>query len=247
MKNFFRRFFKQEPIIKFEPHTGAPNLSKLTNIQLASDVTPKWLLNQRDYENNRDKFQNCPGMTDLMRAGYIITAWDDIHLKANRQGVVCKMEKRYTEPMAKMSERVVAGIAPVAEGFPLMVQKIPTPWSITTKKGYSAFVLPATFHSPFLGDLHVYGGINDYEEFHTVNFIFAPLKECEVFIPAGTPLLHVIPYKREEVIGATGNNTKQVTDKHRFSFPTRVRGAYRKFFHKRKIFKLEHKHLEDES
>lgn len=240
MMERIRQWLCPGPVIDFRPHTGAPHVSKLTRIQLASEVMPKWLAEQRHYKNSRDKFQNCPGMTDLMRAGYIITAWDDIHIKANRAGTVAKMERAYTQPLAPMTAKVVQGIAPVVQGMPLQVYKLNTPWSVTTRPGWSAMVLPATYHSPFLGDLHVYGGINDYEDFHTINFIFSPLRECEVFIPAGTPLLHVIPYRREAISAVTGPSTQRDLDLHNFSFPTRVRGAYRKFFHKRKTYQLEH-------
>ena len=175
-----------------------------------------------------------------MRAGYIIPAWDDIHIKANRAGTLAKMEKAYTQPLAPMSAKVVQGVAPLAHGMPLHVCKLNTPWSVTTCPGWSAMVLPASYHSPFLGDLHVYGGINDYEDFHTLNFIFSPLRECEVFIPAGTPLLQVIPYRREAVGAVTGPSSQHDRDVYSFSFPTRVRGAYRQFFHKRKTHTLEH-------
>lgn len=234
-----KKLFDKGPAINFRPHVGAPNMSKLTQIQLASEVIPPWLNEQKNYENSRHRFQNCPGMADLMKAGYIIPAWDDIRIKANRAGLVAKMEKNYTHPLEPMTAAVVAGIIETPD-IGLHVGKMNSPWSVTTRKGYSAMVLPATYHSPFLDDLHVYGGIVDYDEFHTINFIFSPKHECEVFIPAGTPLLQVIPYQREVMVGVTGSGTQRDRDKHHFTFPTRVRSAYRKFFHKRKTYILEH-------
>jgi hypothetical protein len=235
-----RSWFSATPEITFRPHVGAPQVSKITRIQLASEVTPTWLSEQRKYENSYDKFQNCPGMHDLMQAGYIINAWDDIRIKANRVGTVAKMEKSFTQPLKPMNPKVVTGIAPIEKDMTLQVHKLNTPWSVTTRAGWSAMVLPATYHSPFLKDLYVYGGINDYEDFHIMNFIFSPLRECEVFIPAGTPLLQVIPYKRKSLQAVTGSATKNDLDIYHFSFPTRVRAAYRKLFHHRKTYLLEH-------
>lgn len=240
MKNFISSFFKPKPEIIFKPHAGAPHVSKMTCIKLATEVIPNWLAEQKNYENSRDKFQNCPGMNDLMRAGYIISAWDDIRIKSNSAGTVAKMEKSYTQQLSSMSPKVVNGIAPIAKDMPLQVYKLNTPWSVTTKAGWSAMVLPAIYHFPFFEHLYVYSGINDYEDFHTLNFIFTPLHECEIFIPAGTPLLQVIPYKREPVNAVTGAITQHERDVYNFSFPTRVRAAYRKFFHRRKSYKLEH-------
>lgn len=242
MINLIKRLFgTKQPIIKFTPHIGAPNVSKLTNIQLATEVIPKWLQEQKYYENSKDKFQNCPGMNDLMKAGYIIPAWDDIRIKSNRAGTIADMQLKYTEPLRPMNEKIVAGIAPLDKDMPLQVYKLNTPWSVTTAKGYSAIVAPALYHSPFLKDIYVYGGINDYEEFHTLNFIFSPLRDCDVVIPAGTPLLHIIPYKNEPISGVVEPSTKEGIELYKFFFPTRVRGAYRKFFHKRKTYTLETK------
>ncbi len=235
-----RSWFSPAPEITFRPHSGAPQVSKITRIQLASEVTPSWLADQKNYENSREKFQNCPGMHDLMRAGYIINAWDDIRIKANRVGTIAKLTMSFTPQLQAMSPKVVTGIAPIEKDMPLQVYKLNSPWSITTRAGWSAMVLPATFHSPFFKDLYVYGGINDYEDFHIMNFIFSPLRECEVFIPAGTPLLQVIPYKRESLKAVTGSSTQHDRDIYHFSFPTRVRAAYRKLFHHRKTYTLEH-------
>ncbi len=235
-----RSLFSPKPEITFRPHSGAPQVSKITRIQLASEVVPIWLSDQKKYENSNDKFQNCPGMHDLMKSGYIINAWDDIRIKANRVGTVAKMERSFTLPLKPMNPKIVTGIAPLEKDMPLQVYKLNTPWSVTTRSGWSAMVLPATYHSPFFKDLYVYGGINDYEDFHVMNFIFSPLRECEVFIPAGTPLLQVIPYKRESFKAVTGSSTQLDRDIYHFSFPTRVRAAYRKLFHHRKTYLLEH-------
>ena len=169
-----KAWFNSSSEITFRPHAGAPHVSKITRIQLASEVTPNWLIEQKNYENSREKFQNCPGMHDLMKAGYIIPAWDDIHIKANRAGTIAKMVKSFTLQLQPMNHKVVNGIAPIAKDMPLQVYKLNTPWSVTTKTGWSAMVMPATYHSPFLKDLYVYGGINDYEDFHILNFIFTP-------------------------------------------------------------------------
>jgi hypothetical protein len=240
MIEIIKSWFNSSPEITFRPHSGAPQVSKITRIQLASEVTPNWLLEQKNYENSKDKFQNCPGMHDLMKSGYIVPAWDDIHIKSNRAGTIAKMVKSFTPQLQPMAPKVVHGIAPIEKDMTLQVCKLNTPWSVTTCAGWSAMVMPATYHSPFFKDLYVYGGINDYEDFHILNFIFTPLHECEVFIPAGTPLLHIIPYKRQEIKAVTGSATQYDRDVYNFSFPTRIRAAYRKFFHHRKSYKLEH-------
>ena len=240
MIGFIKKLFNDVPIIRFVPHIGAPECSEITTIKLAKDVKPKWLSNQRNNEP-KDKFVQCPGMDDLYKAGYIIPAWTDITIKANKAGTMVKFQNLYTVPEARMSPKLVSDIIEIDKNVKFTPIKITTPWSIFTKRGYSALVQPATFHFPFLRDIFIYPGIVDYDNFSTVNVIFCALRECEIFIPAGTPLLQVIPYKREIVTGEVSSANKKDSDFFNFGYPTRVKAAYRKFFHKKKVYKLINK------
>lgn len=240
MIKYIKNLFSEEPIIRFSPYSGSPDCSAITNIKLAKDVKPKWLENQRTFKPE-EKFVQCPGMDDLYKAGYIIPAWTDIKIKANKTGTVIKFLNEYPIAPQPMSPKLVQGIIEVDKNVKFAPTKINSPWCIFTKSGYSALVLPATYHSPFLRDLFVYSGIVDYDNFNTINMIFSAVRECEIDIPAGTPLLQIIPYKREVVTGeVTAPNQKDI-QAHEFQFPTRVKSAYRKFFHKKKVYKLINK------
>jgi hypothetical protein len=231
-------FFKTEPTVRFKAIAGAPNVSPLSRIERAVEVKPQWLLQQRDYEA-KDKFANCPGMVDWMQAGYIIPAWTDMRIRANKAGTIVSLHNKYAGEPGPMNAALISGLPPVTDSVKLAVTKISSPWAIFAKAGYSAHVVPALYHSPFLGDLFVYPGTVDYDKFTTVNFIFTATRECDIEIPCGTPLLQVIPFKREPISAQTGKATERENDLHRYSFPTRVRAAYRKFFHQRKIYTLE--------
>jgi len=230
--------FKRKPTIQFKAVMGAPNVSPLSRIERACDVKPQWLLQQRD-NAAKDKFANCPGMVDWMQAGYIIPAWTDIKIKANKAGTVVILHDEYAGKAGAMNQNLIAGLPPIADSVKLAVTKVTTPWAMFAAKGYSAHVLPALYHSPFLGDIFIYPGTVDYDNFTTVNFIFTAIRECEIEIPCGTPLLQVVPFKRETIHGLTGKATQREVDVHKYSFPTRVRAAYRKFFHQRKVYTLE--------
>lgn len=226
------------PTIKIVSHMGAPYVSDITTIKLASSIKPDWLVKQK---NNppRERFVNCPGMDDHLQSGYLLCAWTDIHIKANLSGISVKLLNDSGLKPEHMSPVVVTGIAKIASNVKLQVMKLPTPWCIFTKPGYSAQVLPAVFHSPFLDDIYVYPGVVDYDKFSTINFIFSALRECEIIIPAGTPLLQVIPFHRETITAEVGKATQLELDKHNYGFPTRIRAAYRKLFHQRKKFILK--------
>jgi hypothetical protein len=213
-----------------------------TPVELAKRVSPEWLKSQ--YEKRKVKFATCPGMWDMAQTGYIIRAHGDIRIKANSQGVVFEVSNLKDKDLTPslMDYNLVDGLAPIRDDVKRSVIKFPTPWALFAKRGYSAYVLPATMHSPFFKDLYVYPGVVDYDEFHVANFIVTPLQDCEILIPAGTPILQVIPFKREKFRAVTGLATEH--QKHRFiySFFSRLPAFYRRHLHKRKTFTIEETH-----
>ena len=231
------------PTIRFAASHGAYNVSILAEIKLAEalDMQPLWVKNQRKYQNNSDKFLNCPGMADLMKTGYIIPAPCNIKIKANRAGTVILLDDPVLTRALPMNEKLVTGLMAIDESVKFSIHKIHMPWGIFTKPGYSAHILPASFHSPFLNDLYVYAGTVDYDNFHTCNFIFSAIRECEIEIPMGTPLLQIIPFKRENITGVCMKASTLDNDKLAHGFPGKVKAAYRKFFHKIKSYTLENK------
>jgi hypothetical protein len=140
-----------------------------------------------------------------------------------------------------MNTKLVDGLPTIDTSVKFRVTKIPVPWAIFSKPGYSAYVLPAIYHSLFLKDLHVYSGIVDYDKFTVCNFIFSAVTACEIEIPVGTPLLQVIPFKRETITAVSMEATKSDLGKAQFQFPAKVRSAYRKYCYGKKTYTLENK------
>jgi hypothetical protein len=95
-------------------------------------------------------------------------------------------------------------------------------------------------HPQFSDKIFVYPGVVDYDQFHSISFIFSAIKECEFVIPAGTPLLQIIPFKREKITAECGKTTEVERDEHIFAIPTRVvKNYYRRFLSERKSFKMK--------
>jgi hypothetical protein len=243
IKNLFK---DTTPSIRFAAIHGAYNYSPVARIKLASDLSnqPDWLKKQKNYENSRDKFLNCPGMADYLKAGYIIPAWGNIKIKANRADTITIVDS-HNPIVTPMNYKLVDGLVPIESSVKPKVTKIVAPWAIFTKPGYSAYLLPAIYHSPFLKDLYVYSGIVDYDDFTVCNFLFTALRECEIEIPVGTPLLQVIPFKREDITAVSMRGSIVDQEKSAFHFPQKLKAAYRKFCHKRKKYTLIHKEEQD--
>jgi hypothetical protein len=232
-----------QPMIKFK--CDVPGYEIGQPVCRAMDVKPEWLVNQiKTAEKNKTvKFSACPGMHDYYRAGYIIPAWEDFEIivtnkKANI--IIGTGHNAVSKSFEQMDYRVVAGAANIDDDIAHHALKLPCPWKVFTKPGYSAFVMPALYHSPFLRDLFLYPGINDYDAYHTINVMFSPLREMHVKIYAGTPMLQVIPYKRETITAEVGLITQQENGIANFTYRTKAPGFYRKWLYKKKTTEINY-------
>jgi hypothetical protein len=237
LKKLFKPLITPEPILRFKCIEGGYYVG--TPVVEARRVIPEFL--KKQIKTDREaKFARCPGMFDLAQAGYLVTAPMDIHIKANKQGVSIKVEN-CPQLMAptKMEYALVEGMINFKDTVKPQVWKIPMPWAVYAKKGYSAQVLDARMHFPHTDKMFIYPGVVDYEDFHSINLIFSITEECEFTIWAGTPILQVIPFKRESFTAVCGKATERELDKSRFGFYSRQANFYRKMFHSKKQYKIE--------
>ncbi len=226
------------PIIRFGCSLGGYYTS--SPVVLSRSFRPKWFMKQA--EDKAVKFVRCPGMFDTMQQGYLIVAHADIHIRATSHSVHVKIPNVDGNPQlipSNMDLEIVKGIAP-CNGVPPLVWKVPMPWGIHMPEGYSAHLYPALMQSPELYDkLFVFPGTVDYDEFNTGNFIFQVMCPCDFVIPQGTPLIHLLPFKREDFHATSGPATPIERDRHLYGFTTRVMGAYRRLHLKKKTYTIE--------
>ncbi len=215
-------------------------------------VLAKTLKPLREYQENKFgsyNFPQCPGMYDYARYGYIIPAWSNIHIKANKAGVVAftgskgeDQQKRRSTPFMQplpMDKSIIDGAFELQDDVPLTVFNVGGPWKVHGKGNISGLLLPAYYHNNLLDNLYMYPGIVDYNGFTTINFIFTAKRKCEITINAGEPLIHFIPFITNKNIKASYgpiNETKKDYDQcikwfHQLNF-------YRKYYMIRKKFSL---------
>lgn len=235
------KLFGNKPVIRFVSRSGHPLVHEMTCIRPAREIKPSWYVEQRSWSSDR-KFANCPGMLDAMQAGYIMPAWTDIHIKANTAGAIVtynKAAEHYSRPKDYMSNDLTGNFIEVADDVKFTVNKISPPWDIFAAEGYSVWITAPLYHAPYLRDLHIYPGIVDCDGLPTLNVIFTPLRACEIHIPIGAPLLQIIPFKRENMHAEVAKASTWEKMRIENALPTRVRGIYRKLFHRKKIYTSE--------
>lgn len=138
----------------------------------------------------------CMPFFDTFVTGYTISAWCDIQVR-NTNGFPELTWGTIEPELSPVNERRAPIGIPVEDGFNPMTFSWVTVWGIKTPKGYSSlFTHP--LNRPDL-PFRTASGIMDTDGWGIWgNQPFALKKGWEGVIEAGTPIVQVIPFKREE-------------------------------------------------
>lgn len=198
-------------IIKFYPFSeGTKSFAPVP--QPASKMLPEWYKRQpasigddKDFMPKggvNSTIKRCMPVFDLLTAGYIITFPMDLYIDATNPN---KIEWSVPSPLKNFgSDMVATHTAEQVSQYPIDkdsfhkdVFRILPFWSVGTDKGYSTL-----FTHPYHRDdmpFQAFSAIVDTDGFisdgHLSMFI---KKDFKGLIKQGTPLVQVIPFKREE-------------------------------------------------
>jgi hypothetical protein len=195
----------------------------------ASKLLPEWYKQTQSYYGDQKKkpagnghttstIKRCVPVFDAITAGYIITSYCDIYI-SQKDGAPWYEWPGFNpidfHPITQ------ADLHPSQNGFSF--PKWINPWSISTPKGYSV-LFTAPMHrenSPFT----CMPGVVDTDTYTPpVNFPFTLNDPTfEGLIPAGTPLVQVIPFKRDSW-------DKQIGTKKDLDAQDKVQKSLRMFF-----------------
>lgn len=211
----------------------------------AKDYIPEWYKKSKSYNNEDNKkmpslegipastVKRCMPVFDMMTAGYIMETPYDIYVHrvgsepyfqwgANDALVFQEMGQFQQHPYAKDINYAV---------------RILIPWSIKTPKGWSIMVIEPQHHEP--SPIEVVSGIIDTDNYSIPFNMFLKLRDpnFEGMIPAGTPFLQIIPFKRESwksELGGQKERNKYIYDLQKFT--TVFFDRYKKFWWVRKEY-----------
>jgi hypothetical protein len=210
----------------------------------ASEYIPQWYKDAKSYLNDKKEpsfdgsatatVKRCMPLWDMMTAGYIMETPYDIYIRQTPEGPYFQwgsndaiafqvMEQFQNHPYSRDIQYAT---------------RINIPWSIKTPKGWSIMVMEPQHHapSPLIGA----SGIVDTDDYSLPFNMFIKLRDpkFEGMIPAGTPFLQIIPFKRESwdsSLGGEKERKKHLSDFHKFNRVFFDR--YKKFFWKQKRYK----------
>jgi hypothetical protein len=207
-------------------------------------VLPDWYKNQKPYFSDKPKeiingdktstIKKCMPVFDALTSGYVIVTHEEISIEKTTDGlVVSQASNNFSFDFHHKRQLVNLPYASNGLGVP----KFLNPWSIKTPKGYSClFINPVHGSNSYF---NIFEGIVDTDEYvNPVNFPFI-LKDSnfEGIIPAGTPLVQIIPFKRDEWQMQKGDQIdQQQVVKNLSKLKTVFYEGYKKFFWSSKSF-----------
>lgn len=208
----------------------------------ASKMIPDWYKDMDSYRaggkvpskanGSNGTIKKCMPVFDAMTAGYILVTNSDIHIKledgahyyrwSNGDGI-------HFHPLDQAPHH------PFANGLPF--PKWLNSWCIETPKGYSTLYLQPMHRESII---NVLPGIIDTDTYTPPGNIIFTLadKNFEGLIPAGTPIVQVIPFKREAwqmVLGTEKNLKKRYDDNNLLR--SKFHEGYKSLFWSKKEYK----------
>lgn len=207
--------------IPFHNHFWHPRIAVYAN----NTKMPEWYddLQQRDLGLKR-----CSGLSDYLRIGYTIPMWATVDIRPPLNKNNPNWDAKYdvsptdfewfdeadTETQRKFGRHfskesvennqfgyAQTGKCPAADSRKrpkANYLKLINPWLIKTAPGYSVFITTNAWE-PSL-DYDILPGVVNTDYYHHANCVFNVLTDEPFSIPEGTPLMHIIPFKRQEVI-----------------------------------------------
>lgn len=177
--------------------------------------------------------KSCVPFFDAVTAGYFILLNADVYVFMDDHGNHI-FEWRTNQKIVDMHSTEQIGQFNVKE-YDMQPFKWRNFYHIKTPSGYSTmFVHPLSMDDlPF----HSFSGVVDTDNFTMeVNFPFLIKKDFEGFIERGTPIIQVIPFKRDSWSMEIGPTIKDLSSRSESYFSI-LKDPYKKLFWSKKSFK----------
>lgn len=162
---------------------------------------PNWFKNMPVLTNGQRKqsrggtVKRCPSFIEWFGQGYVLKMWSDVvfYNDAENWGWETPDGKFRWDihPTYQFQDYLPHDRVNV-------VYKAVSPWKIITPKGWSCYELPLLFD--YNNDWQVMAGINGTDTFHEWNTTIGLFGDkSEIFIPRGTPISQIVPFKRKRL------------------------------------------------
>lgn len=214
----------------------------------AKNCIPEWYKNAEGYKDSqapvseegvtKGTIKKCMPIFDALSSGYIIQSYVDV--KVSIEKIDGKNEQQFQWPSLlplQWHEREqVPDDYPSTYFYPYSIPKWINIWGIKTPPGYSTLFIPPV-HRP--SEFSILPGVVDTDTYsNPVNFPFTFNRpDFEGIIPAGTPIVQVIPFKRETWEMKFGDEkTFREQNEQYFLLKSKIFDSYKKQFRQKKEY-----------
>lgn len=146
----------------------------------------------------------CPGIVDVLRAGYLMRAWTDIQIdtlepargdETDQYRSLTSMSPNETGGKTTAFGPGLNQMLPLWPNEYAFALKLDSPWACRTPPGWSMLFMPVPYDDkkPY----RILPGITDTDNFHVVNLLAMWDHHGSYVIEAGTPLCWFLPVRRE--------------------------------------------------
>lgn len=209
----------------------------------ASKAMPDWFLNLPAFNAPEKRFdtqtgKRCVPLMDAFSSGYMIVTPMDIRVFHDKDGqLVYQWPSEFVGKMDFQQKWQVGDHAGIGERY-AAIPKMPNPWGVKTPAGYSCLFIPPVNQDKRI--FEVFSGVIDTDAYSVEGgFPFRLIDpEFEGVIPAGTPMVQVIPFRRESYSMRLGDDSDRKTQREQLA---RVRSVflngYRRLFWRPKAYR----------
>ena len=218
------------------------NVDEMYAPKPATKSLPDWYkktsnrIGEKKEPSSTQTIKKCVPVFDAMSMGYYITTSADVYVKQTDDGPeYIQADVAYKAIDARAHPLMQASKHPDSHGLQVF-PKWMNNWAIKTPKGYSTlFVPPMHNPNPYFT---AFPGCVDTDTYSApVNFPFQLNDpKFEGLIPAGTPIVQLIPFKRDEWKSAISNDVEPV-NKIINKLNSQMFDRYKRLFWRRKDFK----------
>ena len=169
--------------------------------------------------------KKCPAIQDMLTEGFILPMWGNFFFKSiyDEEGNIVNQKwnistaKAYGENADAMiglhtyHQTKGWNVGRTIDGTLL---KIACPWKFLVPKGYSLLYIDPFYH--FRDDIRLLSGLVEADKWGLITFPFEFINNDKFMIEAGSPMVQVIPIKREklEIVSRYGTDEEYIHTEH---------------------------------
>jgi len=193
-----------------------PEIAQHFPIVEAKKIMPEWVkkmgkINLTEYNSPdaQSTLKKCPGIVDYLGAGFILTTWADLCIETDfRSGQILVSNvfnknsplKMFSLGHDFMRPELWGDAPPMIGNTNNMVMKIKTGWNVQLPENCDMLFLPCTYF--FNPDISACPGILNTQHVENIFVqMFCHPQDKKVHVPAGTPLVQMIPLTQRVNVG----------------------------------------------